>query len=308
MGIAGNTIVIFMTDNGPNTRRYVTNLRGKKCEVHAGGIRTSFFLRWPARVQAGSKIDTMAAHIDIMPTLLAACGVAKPAGVKMDGRSFLPHLLGEKSGWDDDRTLFIQSHRGNTPVAYHHVSVHTPKWKLVNPSGFGREKPAGAPAWELYDVSKDPGESNNLAASQADVVKQLTRRYDAWLQDVSATRPDNYAPPRIVIGTSHENPSVLTRQDWRHITGRPWAPDSNGFWLLEAPGAGTYDVNVRFRPTGKPGKAEMVFGHVKREAAYRAGDTQFTITGVKVPAGKTKLQVTMGPDGRGPWQVDVVRR
>ncbi len=308
MGIAGNTIVIFMTDNGPNTRRYVMNLRGKKCEVHAGGIRTSFFLRWPARVKAGSKIDTMAAHIDVMPTLLAACGVAEPAGVKLDGRSFLPHLLGEKSGWDDDRTLFIQSHRGNAPVPHHHVSVQTARWKLVNPSGFGREQPDGPPKWELYDIAKDPGESNDLASATPDIVKRLTQRYDAWLEDVSATRPDNYAPPRILIGTEHENPSVLTRQDWRHVKGRPWGADSNGFWLLEAPEAGTYDVRVRIRPDGKSGKAVMTFGALKQEMAFKASDPHFTFTGIRVPAGKSRLQVTMEPDGRGPWQVDVIRR
>jgi arylsulfatase/arylsulfatase A len=308
MGIAGNTIVIFMTDNGPNTRRYVTNLRGKKCEVHAGGIRTSFFLRWPARVKAGSKIDTMAAHIDVMPTLLAACGVAEPAGVKLDGRSFLPHLRGEKSGWDDDRALFIQSHRGNAPVPHHHVSVQTATWKLVNPSGFGREQPAGPPKWELYDIAKDPGESNDLASTTPDVVKRLTRRYDAWLKDVSATRPDNYAPPRILIGTKHENPSVLTRQDWRHVKGRPWGADSNGFWLLEAPEAGTYDVRVRFRSDGKSGRAVMTFGALKKETAFKASEPHFTFEGIRVPAGRARLQITMEPDGRGPWQVDVIRR
>ena len=66
---------------------------------------------------------------------------------------------------------------------------------------------------------EDPYALTDLAAERADVVGDLMIRYNAWFDDVSSTRPDNYAPPRIHVGTPHENPTVLTRQDWRFHTG-----------------------------------------------------------------------------------------
>ena len=109
--IAANTIVIFMVDNGPNTQRYVVNSRGKKNEVHDGGIRSPFFFRWPAKVQAGTRNDRIAAHIDVMPTLLDAAGAALPEDHPFDGRNILPLLMGERVHWPD-RSLVLQIHRG----------------------------------------------------------------------------------------------------------------------------------------------------------------------------------------------------
>ncbi|MFW6164407.1 MAG: arylsulfatase, partial [Planctomycetota bacterium] len=78
--LAENTIVIFLCDNGPNGRRYTMGLRGHKGSVYEGGIRTAFFVRWPSVTakRAGAKDHHLAAHIDLAPTLLDACGVAKP--------------------------------------------------------------------------------------------------------------------------------------------------------------------------------------------------------------------------------------
>jgi hypothetical protein len=192
-------------------------------------------------------------------------------------------------------------------VRHHNASIQTSRWKLVNPSGFQRETPAGPPAWELYDIVQDPGEAKNVATAHPDTVRLLQQRYDAWFDDVSSTRPDNYAPPRIGIGSARENPTVLTRQDWRHRKGTPWAPDSNGLWLLEA-AAATYDVRLRFRPAPSAGEATLRFGPISRQASFRPGETELLFTGLQIPGGPHSLEATMGSDERGPWQVDVIRR
>jgi arylsulfatase/arylsulfatase A len=83
---ADHTMVVFLVDNGPDSRRYVGPFRGKKTEVHDGGIRSPFFVRWPSRLRAGTESDRLTAHIDVLPTLLEAAGVAVPAGVSLDGR------------------------------------------------------------------------------------------------------------------------------------------------------------------------------------------------------------------------------
>ncbi len=137
LGILDNTLIIFMVDNGPNGRRYVAGFRGMKGGVYEGGIRSPFFAHWPARLAAGRTSDRIAAHIDVMPTILDACGVEPPDGVRLDGRSLLPLLEGRQVAWPD-RTIVIQTHRGDVPVRYHHCATRSQRWKLVHSSGFGR--------------------------------------------------------------------------------------------------------------------------------------------------------------------------
>ena len=88
LGLTENTMVIFLVDNGPNTMRYVGDRRGMKSYVHEGGIRAPLWIQWPARLKSGTVRDELAAHIDLMPTILDAAGVAPPANHHFDGRSF----------------------------------------------------------------------------------------------------------------------------------------------------------------------------------------------------------------------------
>ncbi len=307
LDIADDTIVIFLTDNGPNTLRYVGDLRGMKSHVHGGGIRTSFFVRWPARVEAGRQIDTMAAHIDVMPTLLEATGVEPPSGVTIDGVSFAPELEGRTND-RADRALFIQTHRGDVPQMYHNVSIHTEQWKLVNASGFGLDEMAGEPRWELYDVSVDPGESNNLVEQNPERLALLKQQYEEWFRDVSATREDNYAPPRIVLGSSHEPVSVLTRQDWRHFQDRPWAPRSNGIWKIHAEQGGAHRVTVLLKT--QPESVELRWGDRSWTESVPDGATEVVFDVDEVRAGPADLVAVVleGDAEYGPWQLNVMRR
>ena len=104
LGLAENTIVVFLTDNGPNGNRYTGPLRDRKGSVLEGGIRSPLLVRWPARLPAGGKaVDRIAAHIDVTPTLLDAAGVEPPAGLHLDGRSLLDLLAGDgdTAAWPD---------------------------------------------------------------------------------------------------------------------------------------------------------------------------------------------------------------
>ena len=144
---------------------YVVNSRGKKNEVHDGGIRSPFFFRWPAEIEPGNRNDRIAAHIDVMPTLLEAAGVTFPNDHPFDGRSILPLLKGERVDWPD-RSLVLQIHRGNEPIPLHHIAVREQRWKLVHPTGFRHDKmPENVPL-ELYDMVADPGETKNLTATR----------------------------------------------------------------------------------------------------------------------------------------------
>ena len=308
MDVARNTIVMFMVDNGPNGRRYVAGMRGMKSEVYEGGIRSPFFMHWPARLRAGLSADRVAAHIDVLPTVLDACAVPVPDGLALDGRSFLPLLTTDVTDWPD-RTLFIQSHRGDRPVMYHNFAARRQKWKLVHASGFHRENFEGGPIFELFDMEFDPQELHNIASKRPDIVRNMIAEYEEWFRDVSSTRPDNYAPPRIHIGTPYENPVVLTRQDWRHVQSRPWGRDSNGYWQLYVSRPGSYTIRLRFPATETGGEVILRLDDRVMTQSFVAGATEYTFEGVRLEMGPLRLQADLKLENKvkGPWQVDVIR-
>jgi arylsulfatase/arylsulfatase A len=309
LGLAENTIVIFMVDNGPNGRRYVAGMKGNKSNVHEGGIRSPFFVHWPAGLEAGHSSERIAAHIDVMPTILDACGVEKPAGLKLDGRSLLPLLKGQQVDWPD-RMIVIQSHRGNKPVLYHNFAARTQKWKLLNASGFANENLKGKPEFELYDMASDPLEENDLAKERLEIVETMRRKYERWFADVSSTRPDNYAPPRIFIGTEYEDPVVLTRQDWRHIKGRPWGSDSNGYWELLAATSGKYDIKLRFPELETGAEVTLAVADNRLGAQVPKGATEYTFKAVPIESGELRLlaSLTDKQGTKGPWKVNVSKK
>ena len=97
-GLADNTIVVFVTDNGANSDRWDGEMRGAKGSIHEGGIRVPCFVRWPGKVDAGRVIGTAAMHIDLLPTLAGLCGVdvdAVPAAGPRDGIDLSRLLLGK---------------------------------------------------------------------------------------------------------------------------------------------------------------------------------------------------------------------
>ena len=307
LNVTDDTLVIFMVDNGPNGSRYVGNMRGSKCDVHDGGIRSPFFVQWPARMKAGTRNDRIAAHIDVMPTLLEAAGVAIPEKPALDGRSLLPLLEGKDVDWPD-RTIVIQSHRGDVPVRYHHFAARSQRWKLLRASGFGRVAPPSDTPFELYDMTADPREENNLAAKQPDVVERMKAAYDAWFDDVSNTRPNNYAPPRIIVGTDHEPVTMLTWQDWRVNDSGGWG--RQGRWLLQFAVEQRYDVRVLTQSAFTDARVELRIGEARRMAKVSGPTKSCVFENVSVPPGETDLQVTVISDGKraAPYHVFLVRK
>ncbi|MEL6106923.1 MAG: arylsulfatase [Planctomycetota bacterium] len=309
LGIRENTVVMYLNDNGPNTMRYVGEMRGMKTHVDDGGIRSPLLFHWPAQVDGGRSVDQLCAHLDVLPTVLDACGVDLPEGLKIDGRSFLPLLTGETDDWPT-RQLVFQSHRGNAPQRFHHFALHESPWKLVHTSGFGKERFSGDPELRLFHLGDDPRQQTDLSVSRPEVFARLKKSYEDWFSDVSSTRDDNYAPPRIVIGTEHETVTVLTRQDWRHATGKVWGRDSNGFWLLEAPESGNYEVELIFAGDHPAGKATIRAGATTRQVTVVANEVRGPSTQISIAAGKLRFSVDVVFEGKtqGPHQVILRKR
>lgn len=266
-----NTLVLFLVDNGPNGKRFVGPLRGSKGQVVDGGIRSPLLAHWPARLTAGHTSDRVAAHIDVLPTILNACGVEMPEDLEIDGRNILPLLSDQETEWTD-RTVFLQWHRGNEATPYKNFGARSQQWKLVHERGKWPEGVPEPPAglhFQLYDANNDQGETKNVAAEHPEVVAKMKQDYDDWFASVSSTRANNYAPPRIHLGTPHEATTVLTRQDWRRLSDdQGWNRNSLGKWLVTVTEAGTYAFEIVFDPgkneeslslsIGSPGKQQVL--------------------------------------------------
>jgi len=301
--ITDNTLVIYLNDNGPNGSRYVRGFKGRKSQVHEGGIRSPLWLHWPERLKAGMKSGRISAHIDVTPTILDACGVTAPKSVKFDGRSVLPALQQPDRNWPD-RTLFLQFHRGDRPQRLNNCAVITQRWKLVSPGNSIKT--------ELYDTAADPYEQKNLAQARPEIVKRLLIRYDAWLKDLASTRPDMYAPLPIHVGTADEPRTVLTHQDWQGMEGgRAWhLPGANGHWPLKVTSAGRYRVafNLLSRGKGEISADLQIDGKSRAKMTTRKTQDIYTFSEpVELKEGPATLKVfvTIGKEKTGPWHVEL---
>jgi hypothetical protein len=279
-------------------------MRGRKGSTYDGGIHVPCFLRWPGTLKTGTAFDRIAAHIDIAPTVLEACGVSKSDDVKLDGVSLWPLLTGKIAAADwHDRTLFLQWHRGDAPDRFRAFAARSQQYKLVRAEG-----PAAPakPAFELFDMSVDPYEQHDLAATSPQVLERLKAAYSAWFDDVSRTR--GYEPPRIFLGLPLETPTTLTRQDWRGPrAGR--GNDALGYWEVEVKQPGEYRVTLTFKPDHPVGVAHLLLRGVARENAAKANDTNCVFEPVRWDDGPGRLEAWLDVNGStsGAWTVEVSR-
>lgn len=168
-GIEGNTIVIFASDNGPHLEGGADpdyfnsngDLRGNKRDLYEGGIRTPMLVKWPAKVKPGGVTGHISAFWDILPTLAEITGTKTPENI--DGLSFLPILTG-RGKQKEHEYIYWEFHEQGGKMA-----VRMGNWKAVRLNV--DKDPEGMP--ELYDLSKDLGETTNVAESNPDIIKKM---------------------------------------------------------------------------------------------------------------------------------------
>ncbi len=191
LGIAGNTLVIFTSDNGgaiKDTYDDGTNalhalqppngaLRGSKGMLYEGGHRVPFIARWPGRIQAGSTSGALIAHVDALATFASLTGQKLAPDDAPDSFNVLPALLGEKLAQPARDHLVLQNN-GQAPLA-----LREGDWVLL-------AKGAGA---ELFNLATDPAEKNNVAAKEPDRVKAMSARLDL-IRSQGHSRPGATAP------------------------------------------------------------------------------------------------------------------
>jgi len=181
-GVEKDTLVIFTSDNGPwlNFGRHAGSagpFREGKGTTWEGGVRVPFIIRWPGVVPAGKVTSALAGNLDVLPTLVEACGATKPV-LPIDGQSFLAAAKGTSA-------------KARENFAYYYgdklEAVRVGKWKLHLPHAYRSYenlvpaavdgKPSaykqGKVEWALYDLEADEGERNDVSATQPQVVAEL---------------------------------------------------------------------------------------------------------------------------------------
>lgn len=301
-GLAHETIFIFTSDHGPcrsvATERFNCGYRGRKGSLYEGGIRVPAFVSWPAGGWDGGRaVDVVANPIDWLPTLTAAADAPPPAGRAIDGADLGAALAGGSPGALAQRRLVMQWHRGHGPEKLRNCAVIGPRFKWIRPEVDDASPTRGRVGRneELYDIAADPGERHDIAAEHPAIVATCRQAYEEWFADVSTTRPDNFAPPRIALGSAAEPLTLLTWQDWRPA-GEGWAAENHGPWLVDIAPHRSYAVTVEFGAVVPGDTIELTCG--AQRLTHPVVDRRFTqyhFDAVPLPAGPQALAVTLHP-------------
>ncbi|MEQ9289526.1 MAG: arylsulfatase [Cyclobacteriaceae bacterium] len=240
LNLAENTLVIFMTDNGPAGHRYRAGHRSTKGSVFQGGVKVPSFWRLPSQFEGGREIMVNATHMDILPTLAALCGANVPQDRPIDGKNLLPVIAGEVPQWKD-RDINLYWNR-RYPIRYENMTVVQGNYKLVGQNGQHQE----TSEFELFDLSKDPYEQTNLLADMPEKAKVLQASMDSWYEEMISS-PNLATHPGAVIDSRYENPTVLSRNDAGGMEG-VWNQTEGifGQWEVEFPQPGYYDFVFKF--------------------------------------------------------------
>ena len=183
LGIADDTLLIFMTDNGPSASNYNGDHKGKKNSVDEGGTRVPSFWRWPGVLKPGTDVDRIANHYDLLPTFAGIAGGTAKQADQLHGRSLVPLLKDGSAEWEDRFRVFHKGRwKGKAADAREaDFAVRNQRFRLV-----GRDK--------LYDMENDPSQKTNVIAEHPEIAKQMNQHYDKWFEGALPNMVNEDAP------------------------------------------------------------------------------------------------------------------
>lgn len=195
-GIADNTIVLFLSDNGGAAYSVGgadnVPLRGGKGETFEGGIRVVSVMRWPDAIEPAQKLTDIMTVMDVFPTLAEAAGIEMQNHRKLDGRSMWPAIAEDVHEPRQDWVYFVSE----IPVyGDFNLTVFNDQWKLVQEVSQGQLSTTVTNY--LFRIQDDPNEYNNLAAEYPDVVQTLSKLIQERraLYPINGTRSQLAPPP-----------------------------------------------------------------------------------------------------------------
>jgi len=293
LGLEENTLVIFMTDNGPQHPRYIAGMRGRKGSVFQGGVRVPSFWYYPKVFKEARDIKTPAAHYDILPTLVALTGAKMPTDLELEGKSLMPLLTKSEENMPE---RYINRYWARAaPVRYRNVSTRKGDLKLV---GVGKDA-EGNDSFELFDLSKDPYERNDISEGNETIVQELKSEMDQWLNTMEFSE-HIIDSPKPIIGTMYENPVMLNQND-AHFIKQEGSKKELMYWDVVIDEPKTFDITVHLdRGMGTNGKLELILGDETKTIDFKGeGQTSLQFTNVKLEKGALTLMPKLYVEEKG---------
>ena len=235
--IADNTIVLYLSDNGPNGTRWNGGMKGRKGSIDEGGVRSPMLVRWPGQIKPGTVVRRNGAAIDLLPTLTDLAGIRMVSRKTLDGESLKQALMGNEKPSPDTRLIF--SHLRNR------VSVKTGKFRLDEQG-------------KLYDLESDPGQDKDISARMPKLTDRLRQAAADFRQNVIAGYDVDNRP--FVIGHPDFRYTQIPARDasWTGDLKRSaraancsylanWTSvEDRIYWQVQVPANGTFDVELQY--------------------------------------------------------------
>jgi arylsulfatase len=213
-------------------------MRGRKSDVYRGGVRVPLFIRNPTLSDVVEEIETSTAHIDMLPTIASICKVTLPGDRILDGKNLTPLMTGIVVDWEN-RPLFFNWTR-KYPELYNNVALQKGQFKLVGHANYN----ANLEDFELFDLKNDPYELSNIVRENLPQAEELKAELDRIFNKLINSK-HLIDPPKILVGTEHENPVILNRND-AHGQRGIWAQEQiYGYWKVQIK-EGHYDIKFKF--------------------------------------------------------------
>jgi arylsulfatase A-like enzyme len=250
--IDDNTIVVYFSDNGPNTMRWTGGMKGKKATTDEGGVRSVCYIRWPKQIAAGHTVSQISGAIDLLPTLTSLAGIKRVGDKPLDGRDLSPLLLRQTVEWTD--RMIFSTWGGN-------ISVRTQTHRLDN-------------AGKLYDMIADPGQKTPINDKAPELTAQLVDAVTAWRKEMFGVESfaNNKSPMAKKLGANavdqrpipvgyREFPITMLpardgepRGQVKRSSGAPncsyfvnWTGKEDSMvWLLDVHTSGRYEVTIDY--------------------------------------------------------------
>lgn len=239
------TIVVFLTDNGPNGKRFNGGMRGAKGSVHEGGCRVPCFIRWPGKIKPQT-ISQIAAHVDLLPTLAQWCDIPVTTEKPLDGRSLAKLILDGSDAELDDRSILTYRPNQLQLQKFGKAAVRTNTHRLTI------EKSKAA----LFDMTTDPGQTTDVASSHPGLTKQLRSQIQKYVQEITpsitAVRPVPIEPMRSVFVPAVEaklegGVGFADEISWAHSWVDRWASTQDRIrWPIFVKEAGRYEIVIHY--------------------------------------------------------------
>jgi arylsulfatase A-like enzyme len=313
-GLSENTIVLFMSDNGPNGQRFNGNMKGIKGHVDEGGVRSPLFVNWKNTISENFVISDLAAHIDIFPTLIELCNLNVEKRPDFDGISIADLLTQKQKSLPEREIYSIRSFDGTSQP--YPASVRTPQFRWVTEKDGNR----------LYNMVSDPEQKQDIIDEFPELNRQFFDKFNAWYKRATADLSED---SRIAVPIGYDEVNRVELQapesrftgNIRFFEGHGWANDwltdwksssDSIWWELDAVQSQQYDVFVKYACNEQNVGSEFTLSlndqqfsakiteahdpkpihspdRIPRKEAYEKVWKEFKIGTINVPEGKHKV-------------------